>query len=59
MSGSVEVQEPERVTVVGNLELLRVEPGVLVALDLLMWGRVDILCRTVECDDESSMRFVE
>jgi hypothetical protein len=50
---------PERVTVVGKLEFLRVGPGILAELDLLMSGRVDILYRTVECDDESSLPFVE
>jgi hypothetical protein len=48
----------ERLPTVMSLEFLRVGTDVLVSVDLLFLGSLDVLCQTIECDERSSLQFV-
>lgn len=41
-----------------QFEMLGLDGRVLVSLDLLMWGVLNIICERVESDERSSFRFV-
>lgn len=48
----------ERKPTVMGLEFLRVGMEILVSLDLLFLGGLDVLCQGIQCDERPSLHFV-